>query len=476
MARHLDGIIRHFAHSKGVRQWWESYPELPCVPIEVGKELRLVSRRQAVRKNGTIYLPDFVELAQAIRNQPANWRVALAIDTRRNVTEPITQFLRDAGVRSLRQIAAMPFAVVGDEPIPAANLLETVRYLRSAKVELKKRLAALEFTSSPRPQWRSRLEEIQSVMTATRVHAAFRLGGQTYRIETNSGFDQKTGVIWLKRTAEREIQDALFEALMPRVFDESAPKFAACVLQKAVRQEFRESQPLFVNVSEEEPEEENPAETDASEPVPGETAQTHRPAEPDLSRNLPRPGPIPQNATAAIQRGIRVPPSSGRPAGTPQRNSVEQEDLHRSDLKQNQYAWHCQICLASRSPSELAPEGSYVALPENRKKLIEAHHADQVHADGARHAGNLVVLCHHHHHQHGNALSREQLTLALTAGTKLKKLTFYSGDVADNRRTIEGHIVTVRPPSTGAAVKFFFTTAHREHWLRTSAPSSAVVK
>jgi len=466
VARHLEAIVRHFAHPRGVRQWWESYPDLPCLPVRVGHDLRLVNRRRAVRKNSPIYLSDFEELGQAIRDQPENERVVLAIDSHINVTEPITQFLRDSGVRSLRQTAAMPLSVVGDEPTTSAEHFETVKHLRSATMEsLRKRLVALDFSISPRAQWRSRIEQIRAVMTATRVYASFRIGGRIYRIETHSGFDERTGVIWLSRTADREIQDALFEALMQRVFDESAPKFAACVLQQAVRRDFREAEPLFRHdIGAEDAE--NPPNTDAVDFDPVETAQTHRPVEPDFSRNLPRPGPIPQNSTLALRRGVRVGASGSRPTGTLQRNSVELENLHRADLKQNQYAWHCQVCLAARSPRELAPEGSYVALAENRQRLIEAHHADQVHAQGARHAGNLLVLCHHHHHQLGNALSRDQLTSALAADTMTTRVTFFSGDAAESKRVVEGHIVSVDPASTGRALKVFFTTAHREHWLR----------
>ena len=468
-ARHLEPIIRHFGHPRGVRQWWESYPELPCLPVRVGEELRLVSRRRAVRKNSPIYLPDFEDLAQAIRDQPANERVALAIVSHPNVAEPITQFLRDSGVRSLRYAAAAPFLVIGDEPAPAANLFDIVKHLRSSRMEnLRKRLVALEFTTSLRTQWRSRLEQVVAVMTATRVHASFRLAGRTYRVQSGGGFDERSGIIWLERTAEREIEDALFEALMHRVFDEDAPKFAAYVLQKAVRQEFREAQPLFVNISAIGEENRNSAEREDFQSEPGETFQTHRPAEPDLSKNLPRPGPIPQNATAAQQRGIRSATHRVRSSETPQRNSVEIENLHRADLKQNQYAWHCQVCLAARSPGELAPKGSYVAFAENRQKLIEAHHVDQVHANGARHAGNLLVLCHHHHQQLGNTLSRDQLTSALVTAAKAKQITFFSGDTPIDRRVVDGHVVSILPPTIGRKVKVFFTTAHRDHWLETS--------
>jgi hypothetical protein len=475
VARHLEAVIRHFAHVRGVRQWWESYPDLPCVPVRVGQVLRLVSRRRALRANGPVYLPDFDELAATIRDQSPNERVALVIDRHPNVIEPITQMLRDAGVRSLRAAAARPFSVTGENPTPAADSFQVVQHLRSSKMEnLRKRLVALDFMKPLRAQWRSRLEQVQSVMTASHVHASFLVGRRTYRIESESGFDERTRTIWLKRSASGHVQEALFQALAERVFDELAPRFAACVLQQAVRQEFREAQPLFVVPGAAAENEVEKGSDSVGEPEPGETSQTHRPSEPDPSKNLPRPGPIPQTAPAGSQRGSRTAAGKARPKEAPTRNPVELEDLHRAELKQNQYAWHCQVCLAMKSPRDLAPEGSYVALAENRRKLIEAHHADQVHASGARHAGNLVVLCHYHHHQLGNALSREQLTRSLAATTVTKKVTFFAGGGDQSRRTVAGHIAAVRPASTGSLVRFFFTTSHREHWLQTSPQDARI--
>ena len=59
---------------------------------------------------------------------------------------------------------------------------------------------------------------------------------------------------------------------------------------------------------------------------------------------------------------------------------VEEEAIQVKDLKQNQYAWHCQARLGVSQPDQLAPAQSYAARQLNRQKMVEEHHVDQVHA------------------------------------------------------------------------------------------------
>jgi hypothetical protein len=72
---------------------------------------------------------------------------------------------------------------------------------------------------------------------------------------------------------------------------------------------------------------------------PGETFQTHRPVEPDPDKQLPRPGPIPQTVGVGTRRDSRAACGIARTNGSAKRSSVEIEELHINDLKQNQYAW-----------------------------------------------------------------------------------------------------------------------------------------
>ena len=199
--------------------------------------------------------------------------------------------------------------------------------------------------------------------------------------------------------------------------------------------------------------------TPAEASEPGEAFQTHHPTEQARARNVPRPGPIPKTA-AEIAPGTRA--LSARLSGPPRRAPIPIELAQTADLKENQYAWHCQMCLTTKTPAELAPEGSYVEIAENRQKVMEAHHLDHVGAGGARHAGNLVVLCYWHHHEFGNALSRDQITKALTAPQAAKTIMFPS---REGEVPIDGHLVAVKLVSTQKTATFFFTSAHREHWL-----------
>ena len=50
------------------------------------------------------------------------------------------------------------------------------------------------------------------------------------------------------------------------------------------------------------------------------------------------------------------------------------------------------MCLCLRLLKELAPTGSYVQWDEVRGRIMEAHHVDPKSGDGARHAGNLILL------------------------------------------------------------------------------------
>ena len=99
--------------------------------------------------------------------------------------------------------------------------------------------------------------------------------------------------------------------------------------------------------------------------------------------------------------------------------------------------------------------------------MIRAHHPDQVHAGGARHAGNMLVLCSYHHLYLGDAISRYDVTEALKATATDHKVvfrTFSHGSVTE--RTIFGKLITIQVPLTGEAVKCFFTDSHAKYWLR----------
>ena len=144
------------------------------------------------------------------------------------------------------------------------------------------------------------------------------------------------------------------------------------------------------------------------------------------------------------------------------RQPTQLEEKHKDQLKKL-YAWHCQICLATQLPAELAPLGSYGFLPRNRICLIKAHHPDQVHARGARHGGNLLILCQHHHLQFGDSISRSLISDALRASITEREITFPAETGEDVR--LNGVVITINLPTTGTDVDLFFSEDHRKYWL-----------
>jgi hypothetical protein len=468
IAAHLEMIVRHLGHQYSVQDWWEQHCQLPCVPVEVAGTVQLVSPQDIRRRR--VFLPDSEDLVQSIRLGKPNPRIMLAIISHPNVSKPVSDIVRTIGARSLREEAASPASVCGEETGTAPDeLLRLLTELRSRKLtNLAKRLSALDFPHGHlREQWRNRLDRIDEVRLARSVTAVFHLCGRQYAVTVRSAFDEETRVLWIKRAQYEKLVEAVYEAVAERIF-QNAPKYAAMVLQKAVQSQFREhltvaaepsrgeddhdniaNIPLAVDIGE------NPGDK-APDPGPTETFPTHHPYNPSQAPNIPNPGTIPTALPPNIQR-VRFPNRS-TPASP--RCDVPLESAQKADLKEKQYAWHCQICLAIKAPSELAPAGSYVELAVNRQKIMEAHHPDHVAAGGARDAGNLLVLCYKHHHEFGNTLNREVITNALADTATSKTISFRNGD---RNVEVKGCLATVR--ITERTVRLFFTAEHKEHWL-----------
>ena len=169
------------------------------------------------------------------------------------------------------------------------------------------------------------------------------------------------------------------------------------------------------------------------------TSGTHSVPKPDPSRNFPKPGPIP-TGPGSIKNGNNVNRTqSNRPQSPEETAQIE-------DIKENQYAWHCQVCLSTIEPKLLAPPSSYVELHHNRQPIMHAHHCDQVHTGGARHAGNLLLLCSFHHSEFGDAVSRVEVIQSLHQATEMQ-LTFSSDDRV--LRDVNGNIEKIPLLRTG---------------------------
>ena len=198
---------------------------------------------------------------------------------------------------------------------------------------------------------------------------------------------------------------------------------------------------------------------DSNDAGPFATSAVHRVPRIDPSKNLPNPSPIPENSGDTGKEGIK---RTSQSRSGDRRAQFADESLQIAYLKEKQYAWHCQACLAEAEPQTLAPLSSYVEGFEHRRRIIEAQHCDHVSAGGARHVGNIVLLCIYHHGDLGDAVSRTEVTRAFGQAS-IRTLTFSSGNGVS--KSLRGRVITIQPPQRQTPVSFFFTEAHADFWL-----------
>jgi len=476
---HIDCIVRHFSHSNGVLSWCFEYDDIPCLPVDYDNNIRLVPWKVAVNPRGQVFLPDFPELVEAIRNSEFNPRTLLAIISHPKIKKPISDLLGKGGVRSLREYASQPLSVCGEsEKETPSDLLARLETLRSHRIskDLRKRLADLDVNMDLlRSNWQNRLEQILSLKVASKINATYKLGRRHYNVIVDGAFCEDTGILWIA-DGENSLESPFYKTLANRIFTDGAPKWIAAALRHALEVDFHEqvwaipggdrTEDEYLESDESEFQDSDNGYKDSEDPR--ETMQTHMGTEPNLSKNVPDPGPIPTYEHTTEKRSFNDTKGGDRnnKKDHEDRFDPESEKIQIQDLKENQYAWHCQICLAEKTPEELAPTGSYVEFQENRHRLIEAQHADQKHAGGARHAGNVLVLCHFHHHRYGNAMSRADVTNALRGPIIDREISFSAGShVTKHARTIHGIVAALKIPQTGERVRLFFTKEHRDYWL-----------
>jgi hypothetical protein len=113
------------------------------------------------------------------------------------------------------------------------------------------------------------------------------------------------------------------------------------------------------------------------------------------------------------------------------------------------------MCLCERTPQVLAPPGSYIQWEEVRRRVVEAHHVDLKSAGGARHAGNLILLCKFHHDNFERRLTRAAITEALQ-GDIVQKVVRFGAD-GEAVTAVEGRKIELTIPDSGEALEIFFT-------------------
>ena len=460
IVRHVDQVLRHINHRHGPSAWSDEFPQVPFIMVEQDSDtVRLVTKSYATTRRSRVVIPDFEELEEAIKQHTGKRPVEVTVIASPRVREPATTRLREFGIRTLSDYAGEPIEVLGTGSVKPSQDFGHRRILDALQSGLKgrqlqKRLTKLDLDAPLRNNWRDRLSYIQGIRTADSIEAIYKLGRSRFSIQVAGELDRESGTLWL--SSDSDLQEAFFEVVARLIF-EQPKKYYGSVLERAYRMDMREHDPLKdanVEPLQDDVWDEETIGQDGEDRAPSATRAVHSAPKTDPEINIPRPGPIPQGEDI-IRRGGTARPRHHRPPAPTETAQV-------TDLKEKQYAWHCQACLAGHEPRTLAPPSSYVEASENRREIMEAHHCDHVSAGGARHAGNIVLLCHHHHLDLGDAVTRTEITRALHHATS-RDLMFNSARGVSS--PLQGKVVTIQPPQRQHQVALFFTNEHARFWL-----------
>jgi len=441
LATQISCVMRHILHKQGVRGWLFVPPEIPCVPVEQDGGVRLLTLSDAKR---IAVVDDIRELGVAIRADEPNARLTLAIDSVRVPNEPIGDILKEWGIPALSAIAKEPGSPAGESiELASPHFFETVRGLASttAGKRFRKQLGEADVAQNLiEPRFQHRLLEIRRVMVATDLTVQYRVRGRAYRARRQ--WAVLPDEIWLDRSGN--LDDTLMEAIADIVFKKPRPRYLGMVLKGALSRSAQDFEPVFRQAEQDEYEE-TPGEDEV-----GESAQPHPGAPPKPERNDPNPGEL---YTGGEVKMVTRAPNTKRP-------QVVTEEIQRRQLKIEHYASHCQMELAVKSPEVLAPVGSYAEHAENRIWMIQAHHPDKTSTNGARHAGNLLILSKVNHEGIGTRLTRADITEALRNRWTQHQILRPDGTV-----WLDGGIASAVDKVNGEIIPFFFTHWHREYWL-----------
>ena len=470
LRRHVACVIRHILHKSGPTSWAKGFTETPFIPVQGKDGLRIVSLKAG--RHSPVYLSDAGEIGEEIIKQDR--RVLLAVDHVREVTQSISEALRMLEVRSLRTALKEPEHVAGVGQVDAApseigRALDVLRS-ESFRQTFWKRLGELQVDSRlARRDWHQRLNRIKVVRFADRVEATYRFWRKRYLWTVDAGFDPVSGIFWIKRDAGVGLSK-LYRTLAEQLVFRGAKEIELHALELAVGLEIKdpsyggtgdqsEANGEGVTFGQDDPgsqgEQAEEQDTDF-----GEAPWGHSPFTPDPTRNVPKEGPLSESAGSAPVPEDAEEPAEPSDAGSEASTTVPPiERIHREELKRR-YASHCQMCLCDKLPQDLAPVGSYIESEEVRRSVIHAHHVDAKAGGGARHAGNMLLLCKLHHHNFGARLTRDAITIALRGQPQRVVKRFPENSLA------EGPLLELEIADTGEVVRLFFTEDHAKYWLR----------
>ena len=464
---HIPCVLRQILHENGPKSWASAFTDIPFIPANGQAGTRLVSLQHA--RQGAVFLADAGDIADAIRRKDRH--VLLAIDRVQELKEPVSEQLRDLGVKSLRERLQEPEVVTGTGGITPApeDILASFQTLKSAafKNTFHKRINELGIESAlVRHDWHNRTCRVKAIRFADLVEAHYRFRRKHYTLAVDAGFDPTSGTFWMRH--DQDVGPSKMYAGMAErlIFRPTARPIHFLALEHTVKLEIKA--PTFGRPSAApEQGDENTAEgvgrdqdaEDGAETDLGEAVFGHSPFEPDATRNVPNPKPIPSSVPGKsrppVDRGM-TQVSGGDRGDSGQKTALESK--HVEVLKRDQYASHCQMCLCERPPNELAPPGSYIEWEEVRRRVVEAHHVDPKSGGGARHAGNIVLLCKLHHDNFGRRLTRADLTAALANATEFSVHFGFPSELV-------GRKIEIVIPDTGEVAQLFFTNEHADYWL-----------
>jgi hypothetical protein len=310
------------------------------------------------------------------------------------------------------------------------------------------------------------MTQLSEVRRAEKIAVRYRSGNTVCETEANAGIDENQ-ILWMTDDAS---DMAPFEALAERLFRAAehvdAAPYKLFQAVDAVRKNYRrlaasdgpgEDGDRVLGAAIEDYE----ASTQRSR---GTFATGHR------NPIVPNPAPF----VAANQRdfeasghvsrrasGSSRTPSRGSTSG--RRNTVL-EEIQKTELKLNHYAFHCQACLGLHQPNFLTPRFTYLWDKDYRGRNIEAHHVEHLRNHGALGAGNLLILCEYHHDFLGDRLNREDMMRALQSARTETRQFPADADAVKNKRVV-GRVIMIELDVPPYQVPLFFTAEHASAWL-----------
>ena len=460
LERHIPCILRHILHGNGPTSWAQSFTDTPVLPVRTKSGIKLASLQDI--DNRHVFLSDLEGIGENIISRDEY--VMLVIERVKEVKKPITEQCRNLGVPSLRQALTEPECISSTNDkllvVPEEFLAKLKKlHMPNFRSTLQKKLVALGVPSDLIHQnWNHRLEQIEDIGVSTELKARYRFRRRVYDLNVDAGFDIQSKVFWIKFVSTPSSNELYKAIAKHRIFKPSALPMHHFMLEQAVNMEL--SEPSFQQFRKEDSNDSPQNETELEDENEDTTEAVigHAPFALDITRNLPDPSPISTIPTRNIQENGESRKKTESSSSINQAPEIEKK--HIENLKSKQYASHCQICLSKLPPKDLAPEGSYVYGEEVRRSVIHAHHVDPKSGGGARHAGNLILLCKYHHENYGRRLTRLEVTKALRKSSKFQSILF-----GENLR-VEGKRIKYTIPDDLETIEIFFTNHHAKFWLK----------